>query len=122
MEHIVIGSFVFSVGKATPLSSFDRISEGAFSPVDLVGNATSEKTGRGLDSITLSAKWLRDKAQDDVAALRELIETVQQVSDGKGRNLGKWTIQRLNEKRSQFVNHGQSMVTDVTINLLEYRG
>lgn len=122
MRHIVIGDKVFSVGNETPITSMNRQSSGAWSEVGLIGSARSEKVGRPLDSISISAKWFRDTAFNNVDELRKMIDVPQQMSDGQGRNFGRWTIKSISEKRSYFVNNGKSMVTNLDLNLQEYRG
>ncbi|MGF1878768.1 phage tail protein [Photobacterium frigidiphilum] len=122
MQHLVIGAFVFSVSGHTPLTQFTRTTKGAFSEVPLVNNATSERTGRPLETIDISAKWLRYSAQDSVDALRGLIDAPQQVSNGQGENLGRWAISNLVEGKTDFVHDGRNMVTEVSLQLLEYRG
>ncbi|PSW14795.1 hypothetical protein C9I98_21660 [Photobacterium sanctipauli] len=122
MHHLVIGEFVFAVGNKTPISKFERTSPGAFSEVGLIDDARSERTGRPLETIDISGKWLQYGAHESVEAIRNLIEEPQQVSDGQGRNLGRWTIQQLKEGKSSLVHDGRAMVTDITLQLKEYRG
>ncbi|CAG9001763.1 MAG: hypothetical protein CENE_03790 [Candidatus Celerinatantimonas neptuna] len=121
MHHLVIGQFVFSVGENTPIAKFDRITQGAYSQVALVNNARAEFVGQPLETISISAKWLQLSAADHVDSLRDLLNKPQQVSTGTGQNLGKWTIKRLREGRSQLIHNGQAMVTDVELALEEYR-
>ncbi|HFQ4959190.1 TPA: phage tail protein [Vibrio vulnificus] len=121
MHHLVIGEFVFSVGNKTPISKFSRTTAGAFSEVGLIDNARSEHTGRPLEIIDISAKWLQYGAAESVQAIRALINEPQQVSDGQGYNLGRWIIKQLKEGRSDLIHNGQAMVTDVTLQLMEYR-
>ena len=121
MHHLVIGEFVFSVGDKTPIMKFERTSPGAYSEVSLIYDARSEMTGRPLETLDITAKWLQYGAQESVEKLRTLIELPQQVSDGQGLNLGKWTIQQLKEGKSALIHNGQAMVTDVMLQLKEYR-
>lgn len=122
MRHLAIGDKVFSVNADTPLSSLNRFSSGSWSQVGLIGSAKSEKVGRPLDTINISAKWFRDTAFNNVDELRQMIDQPQQMSDGQGRNFGRWTIKSINEKRSYFVNNGKSMVTNLDLSLEEFRG
>lgn len=122
MRHIVIGDKVFSVNEGTPLTTFNRNSSGAWSQVGLIGSAKSERVGRPLDAITISAKWFRDAAFNHVNELRKMIDVPQQMSDGQGRNFGRWTIKSISENRSYFVNDGKSMVTNLDLTLEEFRG
>ncbi len=119
--HMIIGEFVFSVEKKTPLSKFNRVSAGVYSETPLLNGARSERTGRALEKIDLSAKWIQSGAAVSVDKLRALMPEPQQVSDGEGRNLGKWTIQALTEGRSEMIHNGHAMVTDVSFQLMEYR-
>ncbi|MEL6113776.1 phage tail protein [Photobacterium sp. SP02] len=121
MHHLVIGEFVFSVGGKTPLTRFNRTTPGAFSEVAIIDGARSERTGRPLESIDLSAKWLQYGATAKVDKIRVLIDEPQQVSDGQGNNLGRWTIRNLTEGKTEFIHDGRAMVTDVQLQLLEYR-
>lgn len=121
MHHLVIGEFVFSVADKTPLKQFVRVTQGAFKPVALIDSARSEFVGQPLETINLSAKWLKVTTADHVGAIRALVNTPQQVSDGAGRNLKKWTIKQLKEGRTHLIHDGQAMVTDVTLQLEEYR-
>ncbi|MFH0267240.1 phage tail protein [Vibrio rumoiensis] len=122
MRHLAIGDKVFAVSSDTPLTSFERRSSGSWNEVGLIGSARSEKVGRPLDFINISCKWLRDSAFDNVDDLRKMIDVPQQVSDGQGRNLGRWTIKSISEKRSAFINNGKAMVTNLDLGLQEYRG
>ncbi|WP_235604113.1 phage tail protein [Photobacterium kishitanii] len=108
MHHLVIGEFVFSVGDKTPIMKFERTSPGAYSEVSLIYDARSEMTGRPLETLDITAKWLQYGAQESVEKLRTLIESPQQVSDGQGINLGKWTIQQLKEGKSALIHNGQA--------------
>ncbi|WP_318438165.1 phage tail protein [Photobacterium leiognathi] len=121
MHHLVIGEFVFSVGDKTPIMKFERISPGAYSEVSLIYDACAEMTGKPLETIDITAKWLQYGAQGSVEKIRALIDTPQQVSDGQGMNLGKWTIQQLKEGKSALIHNGQAMVTDVMLQLKEFR-
>ncbi|PTO69258.1 phage tail protein [Vibrio splendidus] len=122
MHHLVIGEFVFSVGDKTPITKFDRTTVGAYSEVGLIDNARSERTGRPLETIDITAKWLQYSAAKSVDAIRALIDEPQQVSDGQGFNLGRWTIKQIKEGRSELIHDGRAMVTDMSLQLLESRG
>ena len=119
--HLIIGEFVFSIEKKTPISKFNRVSSGAFIETPLVHGARSEKAGSALEKIDISAKWIQSGAAVSVDKLRALMPEPQQVSDGKGYNLGKWTIQTLTEGRSEMIHDGRAMVTDVSFQMMEYR-
>lgn len=121
MHHLVIGEFVFSVGGNTPISKFTRTTPGAFTEVGVIDNARSERTGRPLETIDISAQWLQYGARENVDALRALLDAPQQVSDGQGFNLGRWTIKNLTEGRSRLIHNGRAMVTDVQLQLMEKR-
>lgn len=121
MHHLVIGSFVFSVEDRTPIKKFERVTQGAYAEVALVNNARAEFVGRPLESITISGQWLQFSAADHITALREMVDTPQQVSTGTGNNLGKWTIKQLREGQSRLIHNGRAMVTDVQLTLQEYR-
>ncbi|MFM2481523.1 phage tail protein [Celerinatantimonas sp. YJH-8] len=45
----------------------------------------------------------------------------QQMSTGTGHNLGQWTIKSLHEGKTHLIHNGQAMVTDVDLQLEEYR-
>ncbi|PMJ89827.1 phage tail protein [Vibrio sp. 10N.261.55.A7] len=121
MHQIVIGEFVFSVGDKTAISKMDRTTSGAYSEVSLMDSNKSEFTGLPLESLDLTAKWTRYGAAQKVNALRELISEPQQVSDGQGFNLGKWTIKQIKEGKSEFIHDGRAMVTEVSLQLMEFR-
>lgn len=119
--HLIIGEFVFSVGKKTPISKFTRTSTGVYSEAPLIDGARSERTGRALEKIDITAKWLQHGAALSVDALRSLMSEPQQVSDGQGNNLNRWTIQSLTEGRSELIHDGRGMVTDIQLQMMEYR-
>ncbi|WP_158161262.1 phage tail protein [Grimontia hollisae] len=121
MHHLIIGEFVFSVGGKTPITQFSRTTPGVFSEVAVIDGARSERTGKPLEKIDITAKWLQYGAAASVDKLRELVASPQQVSDGQGFNLGRWTIQSITEGRTELVHNGRAMVTDVQLSLLEYR-
>lgn len=121
MHHLVIGAFVFSVEGETPIKQFTRTTQGAFSQVALVNNARAEYVGRPLETIHIQAQWLRFDAADNVAYLRAMVDVPQQVSTGTGHNLGQWTIKSLREGKTHLIHNGQAMVTDVDLQLEEYR-
>ncbi|OOF25040.1 hypothetical protein BZJ19_09980 [Salinivibrio proteolyticus] len=121
MHHLVIGEFVFSVGDKTPIAKFTRTTPGSYTEVGVIDNARSEHTGRPLETIDITAKWLQYGAAANVDAIRKLIDSPQQVSDGQGNNLGRWTIKNLTEGRSRIIHDGRAMVTDVTLQLMEKR-
>lgn len=88
----------------------------------MIDNSRSEQTGRPLENIDITAKWLQYGASANVDAIRKLIDSPQQVSDGQGNNLGRWTIKALTEGRSSRIIHdGRAMVTDVMLQLMEKR-
>lgn len=121
MHHLVIGEFVFAVGDRTPMSKLERNTPGAFTESALYDGARSEFTGQPLEKMDIPARWLRYGAAKSVNELRALISEPQQVSDGQGFNLGKWTLSNIKESRSEIVHDGRAMVTDVTLQLMEFR-
>ncbi|EKO3679161.1 phage tail protein [Vibrio metschnikovii] len=121
MHHLVIGEFVFSMGDKTPISKMERVSNGAYSEVSVIDGSKSEFTGRPFDTIDIAAKWTRYGAAKNAASLRDLLLEPQQVSDGQGFNLGKWTIKQIKEGRSELVHDGRAMVTEVNLQLMEFR-
>ncbi|WED23087.1 phage tail protein [Vibrio sp. JC009] len=121
MHHLVIGEFVFSVGDKTPVSKIERTTEGPFTEVSLIYDACSERAGLPLEKLDITAVWLRDSATASVEKLRSMITSSQQVSDGQGNNLGRWTIQSIREGKTSIVHNGRAMKTDVSIQLLEDR-
>ncbi|WP_122033613.1 phage tail protein [Aliivibrio sp. EL58] len=121
MHHLVIGEFVFSVGDKTPIMKMNRVTIGRFTEISLVDGAMSSPTGKPLETLSITAKWLRQTAEDNVERLRQMVDEPQQVSNGGGVNLGQWTIKSINEGKSELVHNGSAQVTDVTLELLEYR-
>ncbi len=121
MHHLVIGEFVFSVGDKTPIMKMNRVTTGRFTETSLVDGAMSSPTGQPLETLSISAKWLRQTAEHNVERLRGMIDAPQQVSNGNGVNLGLWTIKSINEGKSELVHNGTAQITDVTIALLESR-
>ncbi|MFD2177843.1 phage tail protein [Veronia pacifica] len=120
-QHLIIGEFAFSVGGKTPISRMTRTTPGAFVEVPVVHGARSAFTGRANETININAKWLRTGAAEKVQTLRNMVDSVQQISDGQGNNLGKWTIKSLTEGRTELIEDGRAMVTEVQIQLMEYR-
>lgn len=121
MYHLVIGEFVFAVGDKTPISKLDRVTHGAYSEVAVINGSKSEFVGQALETIDLTMDWTKHSATDRVEDLRSLILQPQQVSDGQGYNLGKWTIKQIKEGRSALVHDGRAMVTQVSMQLVRYQ-
>ena len=122
MYHLVVGDVVFSVQNRTPISRFSRTDYGSYSETALIDNADSEPTGAALSKISVSATWTRSTASDSVTLLRELLKVPQQISDGDGWNLGRWTISQIEEIKSELIHNGAAMKTEVNIQFLEKRG
>ena len=64
---------------------------------------------------------MKFSAAQKVDDLRVLILSPQQVSDGQGYNLGKWTVKQIKESKSSLVHDGRAMVTQVSMQLVEFR-
>lgn len=122
MYHLVVGDEVFSVQDRTPISRLARTDYGPYSETTLIDDADSEPTGKALSKLALSATWTRPKAADAVNRIRKLLSEPQQVSDGDGYNLGRWTISSIEEVKTSLVHNGKAMKTEVNIQFLEKRG
>ncbi|MGD8109392.1 phage tail protein [Vibrio sp. TRT 17S01] len=121
MHHLVVGEFVFDVGGGTPISKFKRVISGRYSEVSLVDGADLEDTGLPLQTIDISASWLKTSASQSVNELIGLVDSSQQVSDGRGFNLGRWVIKQISETRSNLIHDGRAMKTEVSIQFMEDR-
>lgn len=122
MYHLVVGDVVFSVQNRTPISRLSRTDYGPYSETALIDNADSEPTGSALSKISLNATWTRSTAGESVNTLRALLSSPQQISDGDGWNLGRWTISQIEEVKSELIHNGSAMKTEVNIQFLEKRG
>lgn len=122
MYHLVIGDVVFSVQSRTPISRLTRTDFGSYSETALIDNADSESTGSPLSKISITATWTRSTATESVNKVRELLTVPQQISDGDGWNLGRWTISQIEEVKSEIIHNGKAMKTELSIQLLEKRG
>ncbi|MDW6016783.1 phage tail protein [Vibrio plantisponsor] len=121
MYHLVIGEFVFAVGDKTPISKMDRVTQGAYSEVAVINGSKSEFVGQPFETIDLTMDWTKYSAAQKVDDLRALIPEPQQVSDGQGYNLGKWTVKQIKEGKSSLIHDGRAMVTQVSMQLVEFR-
>lgn len=119
MNHLVIGTFVFSVGNKTAITSLSRMHKGTFRDIELISKTVLYKTARPLEEISIACTWINPKAQANINTLRDMIDTPQQVSDGQGNNLGQWIIKLIQTDGSHFNNKGIEQVHKVTITLLE---
>ncbi|ELE2165262.1 phage tail protein [Vibrio fluvialis] len=121
MYHLVIGEFVFAVGDRTPISKMERVTQGAYAEVAVINGSKSEFVGQPFDTIDLTMDWTKYSAAEKVDDLRALVLKPQQVSDGQGYNLGKWTIKQIKEGKSALVHDGRAMVTQVSMQLVRFQ-
>lgn len=117
---ISIGGIVFSSIDGNGFSEITQVRKGEYKELALVRGAMSQRTGRGLDKITLTAQWLGLEAGDHISDLDLLLTGYHQMSDQEGNNLGLWTIDSYQDHGSDVFG-GVTMCHRVTLSITEYR-
>lgn len=121
-----LGSFQFGVSTAA-YQTLQRTTEYRWPSQDRFGQmAALQYVGPGSDSITLPGviypEWRGGLAVVD--GLRRLADQgrPQRMVDGRGTILGRWVIERVEEKQSVFADAGVPRKVEFTLNLRRYHG
>lgn len=124
-QMMSLGGFVFSFYQNTPYSGLTRSSDGGWVTVPRYGQKPiSQNTGQALENINLTGEWYGGDAMTSMDELRALQNKRLPVLlvDGYGRNLGQWTIKKLEEKQGNIIDDATAMIVGFTVSLEEYSG
>lgn len=124
-QMMSLGGFVFSLSEGTPYEGLQRTSDGGWVTVPRYGQKPiSQNTGQALENISVTGTWFRGEGMSNMDKLRALQakRAPLVLSDGYGRNLGLWTVKRLQEKQDRIIDDGTAFVVGFTIELEEYAG
>lgn len=124
-QMLALGEFVFSLSEGTPYEGLQRTSDGGWVTVPRYGQKPiSQNTGQALENINVTGTWFRGEGMGNIDKLRELQgkRAPLVLTDGYGRNLGLWTIKRLQEQQDRIIDDGTAFIVGFTIELEEYAG
>lgn len=119
-----LGSFQFGVSTAA-YQSLQRTAEWRWPAQERFGKGpVLQHIGQGAETVTLPGviypEWRGGTGQVD--DLRELADKgePQMMIDGKGQVLGKWVIERVEEKQAVFAEGGVARKQEFTVQLRRY--
>lgn len=124
-QQLSLGGFVFSSWGtgAFPYERLERRSSGGWVSIDVINaKPRGANTGQGAETIRLSGKAFYGAGMDRLDQLRALQAKREPLSliDGRGRNLGRWRFEDLNERQSRVIDDGTAMEIEWDISLTEY--
>ena len=128
MHHLAINDHVFSIVKNTekrknPLEGSTHTLDGGWTISDAIENPRQVKTSRALDKLVLDVIAFRGDGMDEAEAIRAIAKAqeVVTITDGRGKNWGRWTIHKVKTKYTKIIERGVSQVVKINISLVEYR-
>lgn len=124
-QMMSLGGFVFSLSEGTTYEGLTRTSDGGWVTVPRYGQKPlSQNTGQQLENINITGSWFGGNGMANMDKLRTLqakrLPLV--LTDGYGRNLGQWSLKRLQEKQGKIIDDGTALVVGFTVELEEYGG
>ena len=122
-NQLVIADMVFALSDGTAYDELQRESDGGWTSVDRFGQKPiRQKSGPGLETMTINAQWHKGPGLENVRRLRALqaMDEPHLLTDAYGYNLGYWTINKVREKHTRVIDDGTPMSIDVTVDLEEY--
>ena len=122
-----LGDFLFEADGVS-FNNFDRGSEYSWQSQKRLGLAPSRQfMGKGEETITISGIIYPHKAgaPADITKLRKMAEkgepyVLSYTHEKQGQYMGKWTIDRIEEKRSSFIKEGAAKKIVFTLELSRY--
>lgn len=124
MIMMILGPFRFSVSTAA-YQEFSRVSEYRWAAQDVFGERPRlQFTGLGAETATLDGSIFPEYrgGLEQLNSMRAIASTgqPQQMIDGNGRLLGRWVIERVQEKQTIFAAFGVPKRQDFTLQLRRY--
>lgn len=122
-KQLAWGDITFSQSGGNPLESMSRSYDGGWIEIDLLNELPlPQRTGRKLDSITLSGRWFhRDGIGGENTLSRARDEgKARTLVRGDGTNLGRWYLRSFEVRGSSMIHDGSCVITDITITLSEF--
>lgn len=118
-----LGSFRFSVDTAA-YQELTRSNEYRWKTVNTVGQLGRQYIGEGLETISLNGTIypLYKGGTDQLDDVREMARSGEPkiLVDGRGNVWGKFTIDRVEERATHFLNNGAPRKQKFTISLTRY--
>lgn len=121
--HLAIDDHVFSVVRKNPTEGSTHVVDGGWSISDAIESPRQVKTSRALDTWNIDVVAFKGEGMEEAEAIDEMAKAQKPVTitDGRGKNRGRWTIQKVKTKHTKVVEKGISQVVKINISLLEYR-
>lgn len=124
-QQLSLGGFVFSSwgAEAFAYERLERRSSGGWVSIDVINaKPRAANTGQGAETIRLSGKAFYGAGMDRLDQLRALQAKREPLSliDGRGRNLGRWRFEDLNERQGRVIDDGTAMEIEWDLTLTEY--
>jgi len=123
MTQLALGDFVFSLTDNSAYEKLSRNSKGGWVKQSLVNaKPIKHNTGQPLQTQTIKGRYFGAVGMANLDALRALQATREPLVmvDGIGQNLGRWTIEDINEQQSKVIDDGTAMTIDFTVMLEEF--
>lgn len=124
MIMMILGTYQFKITTAA-YQELSRVTEYRWQAQDVFGQLPAlQYTGPGSDSITLDGYIFPEYAGGDrqLDIMRRLADEgqPQRLIAGTGRMLGRWVIEKIQEKQTVFAREGQPKRQDFTLQIRRY--
>lgn len=123
-QQMALGEdFIFSLGREFPYTTLQRKSDGGWIEIDIVyAKPSAQNTGQGLEEIRLAGTAFYAVGMQRLDELRALQAARRPyvLVDGLGNNLGRWTIEAVEESQGRIIDDGTAMRIAWTLQLKEF--
>uniref|UniRef100_A0A6M3KNW0 Tail protein n=1 Tax=viral metagenome TaxID=1070528 RepID=A0A6M3KNW0_9ZZZZ len=122
-QQAALGDFVFSIAKNSAYDRLTRRSTGGWVTLEtLNAKPSSQNTGQGLETITISGSVYGAAGMEQMNQLRALQAQRKPLAlvTGQGDNHGRWKLQDINEEQKRIIDDGTPLVINFSITLEEF--
>lgn len=118
---LCLGDFVFSPAKNTEYEKLSRRFQSGWQKQERIGQKpVKQLVSLPLETINISGKWFQASGSEALATLRSMMTTPHTLTNNAGDNLGRWTIENVEENQETILSDGEPMIVQFSIQLEEY--
>ena len=118
---LCLGDFVFSPAKNTEYEKLSRRFQSGWQKQERIGQKpVKQLVSLPLETITISGKWFEASGSEALDTLRSMMTVPQTLTNNAGDNLGRWTIDNVEENQETILSDGEPMIVQFSIQLEEY--
>ncbi|ARR46675.1 hypothetical protein CAY59_20740 [Vibrio campbellii] len=118
---LCLGDFVFSPAKNTEYEKLSRHFKSGWQAQERMGQKpVKQLVSLPLETLTLSGTWFQASGIEALNTLRSMMTTPHTLTNNAGDNLGRWTIENVEENQEIILSDGEPMKVQFSIQLEEY--